>query len=56
MVRKDFAHVFGEQKVDILLTPTTLTDAFPISKSLTPVQMYINDVMTIPASLAGCYS
>ncbi len=54
LVCQDFEKVFADG-VDALLTPTTPSPAFLISEvnQLDPVQLYINDVMTIPASLAG---
>lgn len=54
MIKSEFASVF--EKVDFLLTPTTPSSPFTIkqSKSVSnPVELYLNDVMTIPASLAG---
>jgi aspartyl-tRNA(Asn)/glutamyl-tRNA(Gln) amidotransferase subunit A len=52
LVRADFARVFGE--VDALITPTTPTPAFRIGEKLgDPLQMYLNDVYTVPASIAG---
>ncbi len=52
LVLKDFTEAF--QKVDLLLTPTTPNPAFAIgSKTNDPVTMYMEDVCTIPASLAG---
>ena len=40
--------------VDVLLTPTAPSDAFAIGDNAQdPVAMYLNDVFTIPASLAG---
>jgi aspartyl-tRNA(Asn)/glutamyl-tRNA(Gln) amidotransferase subunit A len=53
-VAQDFEAAFA-QGVDAILTPTTPSTAFEISAAQTidPVQLYINDVFTIPASLAG---
>ncbi len=52
LIFKDFEEVF--QKVDVLLTPTTPNEAFTIGEKLNdPVSMYLNDVFTVPASLAG---
>ena len=40
--------------MDAILTPTTPSTAFGINEKQTdPVQMYLNDIFTIPASLAG---
>ena len=39
---------------DAILTPTTPTGAFEIGeKNDDPVAMYLNDIFTVPASLAG---
>lgn len=39
---------------DVLLTPTTSTTAFGIGENIgDPVKMYLADIMTVPASLAG---
>ena len=42
------------KKCDLILTPTTPNVAFPIGEKQTnPIEMYLNDVLTVPASLAG---
>lgn len=52
LVKEDFTEAFT--KADLLLTPTTPNPAFAIgSKTNDPVTMYMEDVCTIPASLAG---
>ena len=51
LIIKDFNTAFEE--VDAILTPTTASTAFPIRANLDPITMYMNDVFTIPASLAG---
>ncbi len=52
LINKDFTDAF--EKVDAILTPTTPTSAFAIGeKEDDPVAMYLNDVFTVPASLAG---
>lgn len=51
-IREDFDLAFG--KCDVLLMPTTPTPAFEFgSKVDNPLQMYLNDIYTIPANLAG---
>jgi len=52
LIMRDFDEAFA--KVDVLLTPTTPTAAFPIGAHMNdPVAMYLNDLFTIPASMAG---
>ncbi len=50
-ILEDFENVFA--KVDTLLTPTTPTAAFPLDEKQDFMTMYINDVLTVPASMAG---
>lgn len=52
LVLQDFTSVF-EQGVDMLLTPTAPQAAYPITSSLRPHQYYTQDIMTVPASMAG---
>jgi aspartyl-tRNA(Asn)/glutamyl-tRNA(Gln) amidotransferase subunit A len=48
----DFMNAY--QQCDVLLAPTTPSGAFPIGENEDdPVKMYLNDVFTVPASLAG---
>jgi len=52
LVARDFETAF--QKVDVILTPTTPSAAFALDEKPTdPVVMYLNDVLTVPANLAG---
>jgi aspartyl-tRNA(Asn)/glutamyl-tRNA(Gln) amidotransferase subunit A len=52
VVQRDFASAFAQ--VDVLLSPTAPTTAFPLGAKLDdPLAMYLNDVATIPANLAG---
>jgi len=52
LIRRDFDEAFG--KVDAILTPTAPSDAFAVGANEDdPVKMYLNDVFTVPASLAG---
>lgn len=52
LISRDFQSAF--ETVDAVLTPTTPSAAFPIGeKTDDPVTMYLNDVFTVPASLAG---
>ena len=51
-VKQDFDDAFGS--VDVLLTPTTPNAAFPVhGEPSDPLAMYVNDLLTVPASLAG---
>ena len=52
LISNDFEEVF--KSCDLILTPTTPNVAFPIGEKQTdPIEMYLNDVLTVPASLAG---
>ena len=51
LIRRDFDDAFA--KVDFLLTPVAPTPAFKIGELQDPLSMYLNDLFTIPASLAG---
>jgi aspartyl-tRNA(Asn)/glutamyl-tRNA(Gln) amidotransferase subunit A len=52
LITGDFTRAFEE--VDLILTPTAPSDAFAIGdKADDPVTMYLNDVFTVPTSLAG---
>lgn len=52
LIQRDFLSAF--EKVDVLLTPTAPSAAFAHDEKPTdPVQVYLNDVFTVPASLAG---
>lgn len=52
LVTQDFELAY--QKVDVILTPTTPSAAFALDERPNdPVVMYLNDVLTVPANLAG---
>ncbi|MCE9507502.1 MAG: Asp-tRNA(Asn)/Glu-tRNA(Gln) amidotransferase subunit GatA [Alphaproteobacteria bacterium] len=52
LIWQDFIEAY--KKCDLLLTPTAPTAAFAIGENMQdPVTMYLNDVFTIPASMAG---
>ncbi len=52
LIRQDFAHAFTQ--VDVIVTPTAPTVAWKIwAKGTDPLALYLEDIFTIPASLAG---
>ena len=52
LVQRDFAAAF--EKADVLVSPTAPTTAFKLGEKLDdPLAMYLNDIATIPANLAG---
>jgi aspartyl-tRNA(Asn)/glutamyl-tRNA(Gln) amidotransferase subunit A len=52
LFRQEFDAAF--KKVDVIMTPTTPSHAFKVGDQIDdPVKMYLEDVMTIPASVAG---
>jgi aspartyl-tRNA(Asn)/glutamyl-tRNA(Gln) amidotransferase subunit A len=52
LIVRDFTAAF--ERADVLVSPTAPTTAFPLGEKLDdPLAMYLNDVATIPANLAG---
>jgi aspartyl-tRNA(Asn)/glutamyl-tRNA(Gln) amidotransferase subunit A len=53
LIARDFTQAF--ERCDVILGPTSPTTAFPIgaTKASDPVQMYLNDIFTVSAPLAG---
>jgi aspartyl-tRNA(Asn)/glutamyl-tRNA(Gln) amidotransferase subunit A len=52
LISQDFAAAF--ERADVLVSPTAPTTAFPIGEKVDdPMAMYLNDLATIPANLAG---
>ena len=52
LISRDFEAAF--EKVDVLVSPTAPTTAFKLGEKLDdPLAMYLNDLATIPANLAG---
>jgi aspartyl-tRNA(Asn)/glutamyl-tRNA(Gln) amidotransferase subunit A len=52
LVARDFAEAF--KRCDVIMGPTTPSTAFKLGEKMSdPVQMYLNDIYTIPANLAG---
>jgi aspartyl-tRNA(Asn)/glutamyl-tRNA(Gln) amidotransferase subunit A len=52
LIKDEFDQVFNE--VDVLVSPVTPQTAFKLGENISdPLQMYLSDVLTIPANLAG---
>lgn len=52
LIKQDFERAF--EKCDCIITPTSPTPAFRIGEKIEdPLQMYLSDIFTIPANLAG---
>ncbi len=51
LILKDFTEAY--ETVDAILTPTSPKDAFPVGGLDDPIAMYLNDVFTVPANMAG---
>jgi aspartyl-tRNA(Asn)/glutamyl-tRNA(Gln) amidotransferase subunit A len=52
LIKQDFDRAF--EQVDVIVGPTSPTVAFPVgSRTADPYQMYLADVFTIPANMAG---
>ena len=52
LIARDFADVFASG-VHLLFTPTTPTTAFPLGAKSDPYEMYLSDIFTVTANLAG---
>src|SRR6185437_1399948 len=52
LIKRDFDDAFAQ--VDVIVTPTSPTVAFAVGERTTdPIQMYLSDIFTIPANMAG---
>jgi aspartyl-tRNA(Asn)/glutamyl-tRNA(Gln) amidotransferase subunit A len=51
LIKRDFDKAFHH--VDVILTPTTPTPAFPFGAKSNPIDMYLADVFTLSCNLAG---
>jgi aspartyl-tRNA(Asn)/glutamyl-tRNA(Gln) amidotransferase subunit A len=52
LISRDFARVFADG-VHLLFTPTTPTPAFELGAKSDPYDMYLSDIFTVTANLAG---
>jgi len=52
LIADDFRRVF-DRGVDVLFTPTAPTPAFPLGAKSDPYEMYLSDIFTATANLAG---
>ena len=54
LIYNDFQSVFNDG-VDAILTPTAPSSAFTLNSNIKkdPIQMYLNDIFTVPVNLAG---
>ena len=54
LISRDFSAAWDDAGVDVLVSPTTPTVAFPLGARVDdPIAMYVADLCTLPASLAG---
>jgi aspartyl-tRNA(Asn)/glutamyl-tRNA(Gln) amidotransferase subunit A len=52
LIASDFRNAF--ESVDVIVAPTTPTPAFGLGEKIgDPLQMYLNDILTIPCNLVG---
>lgn len=51
LIKQDFDKAFGE--VDALITPTTPSVAFKLGEKADPLTMYLADIFTVSANIAG---
>jgi aspartyl-tRNA(Asn)/glutamyl-tRNA(Gln) amidotransferase subunit A len=52
LIRRDYERAFAA--ADVIATPTSPTTAFPLGeRTADPLRMYLSDVFTVPANLAG---
>src|SRR5699024_6067892 len=51
LIANDFKTAFDHY--DVIVGPTTPTPAFKFGEQVEPLTMYMNDMLTVPANLAG---
>jgi aspartyl-tRNA(Asn)/glutamyl-tRNA(Gln) amidotransferase subunit A len=52
IITEEMRNTFKE--VDLLLTPTTPSPAFRAGEKTNPLEMYLEDIFTVPANISGC--
>jgi aspartyl-tRNA(Asn)/glutamyl-tRNA(Gln) amidotransferase subunit A len=50
LIMNDYFEAF--KKVDVILNPTAPSEAFAINSNPSPLEMYMNDIFTVPTSIA----
>jgi len=51
LISRDFNEVFKD--FDVIVGPTTPTTAFKLGEQSDPLQLYMNDILTVPINMAG---
>ena len=51
LIKEDFERVFEDY--DLLISPTTPTTAFEVDSEQKPIEMYHQDIFTVPVNIAG---
>ncbi|MGM0419716.1 MAG: Asp-tRNA(Asn)/Glu-tRNA(Gln) amidotransferase subunit GatA [Bacillota bacterium] len=51
LIRKSYQEVFDQ--VDFVIGPTSPTPAYKLGEDLDPIEVYINDIFTVPANITG---
>ncbi len=51
LIQQDFTRAF--EQVDVIMTPTAPTTAYRLGEMENPLQMYLQDISTVPVNLAG---
>ena len=51
LIKKDFDEAF--KTVDVIFTPVAPSPAFELNKEKTPIELYLEDIFTLSANLAG---
>lgn len=51
LIKNDFERLF--EKYDVLISPTAPSPAFQVGAKSNPLEMYLNDLFTVPVNIAG---